>query len=219
MSENAIVPADQVTALATQNDDTFKAMTADMQSFLPRIQLGGGQSEAVKEGKLPMAHWGLFQGESIIDLGAEVDVIVLAWQPKAMDTSSDPPVSVIKYDDPKFVEIKEKSAVENSGCMWGFEFLVYIPKQEQFAAYFMASKTARREAPAVKALIGRTATLKIKFIKNAKYSWHGPQVTPCSTPYEVPTAEEMQDAAKKFASVTTSNVEKVEASAEGERAR
>lgn len=215
---NAIVPADQITALSTQTDDTFKAMAAAIQSFLPRIQLGGGQSDAVKEGKLPIAHWGLFQGENVIDLGAEIDALILAWQPKAMDTNTDPPVSVIKFDDPKFTEIKDKSAVANSGCMWGFEFLLYLPKSETFVTYFMASKTARREAPAIKALIGRAATLKIKFIKNSQYSWHGPVVVPCSTPYDVPPQDEMLEAAKKFSTVTVSNVEKVE-STEGERAR
>ncbi len=63
----------------------------------------------------------------------------------------------------------------------------------------MSSKTARREAPQLKGLMGKAATLKAQLIKAKKYAWHGPVVTPCSAPIDpLPQLDLAREEVQKF---------------------
>ena len=82
--------------------------------------------------------------------------------------------------------------------MYGPEFLVWLPAVKKWAGLFMSSKTARREAPAIRDRIGKPSTLGTEFIKTKKYSWHGIVCQPCSTPFELPSQESIDDQVEKF---------------------
>ncbi|MFX1512753.1 MAG: hypothetical protein ACFFCQ_09220 [Promethearchaeota archaeon] len=163
--------------------DKFLASNVE---YLPRLQLFGSKSDAVTEEKIDIAHWGLVLDQDITDLGKEVDVILVDWRPKAMDTSGDVPIISHDPESELFEEIIGKSTIRNSGCMFGPEFLVWIPETQQFATYFMSSKTARREAKKMKPLLNKGATLKSQLIDNGRYKWHGPVALPCTNPLTPP---------------------------------
>ena len=164
-------------------DEAFSGISGSRTMFLPRLQLFGSNSDAVKEGKIPIAHYGLVKGkDDPIDLGVSVLLIPLAWRPKAMDVKSEPPLAYHKPDSPEFQELKKRSDTEqNSGCMYGPEFLVWMP-DHGYVTFFFGSKTARNEAPGIRALMPKgpqlnTAVCTAVLIKNEQYSWHGVKVT------------------------------------------
>lgn len=209
MSDTAI--STPVTAMAKYADEkTF----ADMSSggFLPRVQLMGGNSDLVKEGKIGIGRWALVHTkENFVDLGPETNLLVVGWRPKAMDASDQS--KVFAFYNPTSAEFKkviEKSEVQNSSCFFGPEFLVWLVNEKAWAGLFMASKTARREAPNVKALLAsrmdgqnlvvdaKFCTLKARLIKTARYSWHGPIVTQCSASYDVPSMDVIIEELQKF---------------------
>lgn len=181
-----------------QGDDLFDAL-ANSGKYLPRLQMFGSKSDAVGAGKIGMAHYGLVTGkDNITDLGEEVNVIAAAWRPKALDTSGDDVINSHDHTDPEFKRIQEASETKDSGCMYGPEFLVWIPAIKKWAGLFMSSKTARREAPAIRDRIGKPSTLGTEFIKTKKYSWHGIVCKPCSTPFDVPSDEATADQVERF---------------------
>lgn len=160
-----------------------------------------------------MAHYGLVLGkDQYEDLGAQVDVLPISWRPKAMRTTGggDKGTLPVQYYDhalPEFKAIQVESEKPNSGCMFGPEFLLYIPSANRYATYFMSSKTSRRQAPELKALMGRGATLKVQYIETASYSWHGPVVTVCLTRFNVPELEEIKGHAERFNNPEPTNIE------------
>lgn len=193
-------------------------------SFLPYITLYGGNSNAVKEGLIDMAHFGLVrQKDKIEDLGKKFDFLALAWRFKAMEIADGSIISKYNPQDAGFISIKEKSAIKDSGCMFGIEFMFYLPNPPAacFATFFCNSKTSRREAPNIKAFCPKGespagpakgpewATLGSQFIKAGGYSWHGPSVTACSTEYPAPDFDECVEQATKFANPKESAVEAV----------
>lgn len=179
------------------DDKAFSEMSSG--GFLPRLMLFQASSELVKQGKASMACYGIVRGkDQVDDLSKETDLLVLAWRPKALEISAEEIISVYNPNSADFKRIATQSEVKDSGCMFGPEFLVWIPSLKLFASFFMSSKTSRREAPALKGLIGKKAKLRSTFIKGTKYSWFGPVVTMCSSDFEFPTIEEIRDTVTKF---------------------
>lgn len=197
------------------DDSAFDKIAAG--KFLPRIQFMSSQSEACKDGSFPVNHYALFKSKKPIDLTAEVAVLVIAWRPKALRIG-DSVMTVYDVENPEFKKIMEESDVQDSGCMFGPEYLCYLPNEKEFATFFMGSKSARNEAPNLKALIGKGATLRSQKISNKKYTWQSPQVVPCSTPFELPPVEQIKEVANQFLNPPVTEVETVEEGAE-KRAR
>jgi hypothetical protein len=201
-------------AVQVFDDTVFDKLAAA--SYLPRLVLGDFNSTPVKERKLVAGDYGFIPSKTVCqDLGDAVDILVLAWQPKAVRFEG----STLKeqstdHNSAVFKQIQIESDISDSGCQWGFEFLVYVPSIKQFATYFMSSKTSRQEARNLKPLMHKPATLKSQLIKGKKnQSWYGPLIFPCSTPFEYPSTEDIQAAAQKFqAKPPASRTEKVEAS-------
>lgn len=129
-----------------------------------------------------------------------------------MDTSGENPISVYNPTLSEFKRIQIQSDVKDSGCFFGIEFLLWLPDQKMFATYFMAGKTNRRAAPDLKNLwqMKQRATIKSQYIKTESFSWHGPVITICSTPFDMPNSEQMLEKATKFANPKESEVEKAE---------
>lgn len=218
----------------TQDDKSWgDVVTAG--SYLPYISLYGGSSNACKEGLIGIGRFGLTrQKDKIEDLTAEFNVLAIAWRYKAMQIGE----AIITDYNPKsemFLTIKEKSEIKDSGCMYGIEFLFYVPAlpAKCFATYFCNSKTSRREAQNMRpfcpvadnqdtGVVGHgplPMTLKGTLIKTPKYAWHGPVATQCSTQFELPSMEEMIEQATKFANPKVSEVEIVKTEDKPSRAR
>lgn len=213
----------------TQDDKTWGDVVA-AGSFLPYISLYGGNSNACKEGAIRIGHFGLVrQKDKIEDLTSSFNALAIAWRYKAMQIGD----GIISNYNPKsdaFLTIKEKSEIKDSGCMYGIEFLFWVPELPArcFATYYCNSKTSRREAQNIRPFCPRPAnlqlitpefpngdpgqgpqplTLKTNLIKTEKYTWHGPVATQCSIQFALPTVEEIIEQATKFANPKESEVE------------
>ena len=167
--------------------------------YLPQVRIYGSESTIVKEGVFPMGHLGLYKSaDNIVDLGTEVDAVILDWRPRAAIVSGDSPVSFFgKYNEEtsewefskEFLEIKQQAMSKVKGYLVGLEYLMYLPEYQCYCLFFMGSVTLRRESANMKAILEqdvpvneRVALIKIKLIKTSQYTWHGVTVTNSSTP-------------------------------------
>ena len=101
------------------SDEAFDAISM-AGSYLPRLQLFGGNSDAVKEQKIPIAHFGLVRSkDQIDDMGASLDVIPVSIRFCAMRLEEGNVVSVFNPEHPEFKQIQEDSELANSRCMYG----------------------------------------------------------------------------------------------------
>jgi hypothetical protein len=194
----------QGTGIQKYDDKVFDSLTS--QAFLPRIQLMTSNSEKCKSGEFPINHYAIVRDQTYKDLGVSVDVLVCGWRPKAM-LVGDQVISRFDHESDAFKALQAKSEEKDSKCMWGYEFLVWVPSQRVFGAFFMGSKSARREAPHVKARMNKPATLASKKIETSQYTWYGPQVSDCSTPFDMPTKEDFLKEMTKFSNPPESEVE------------
>lgn len=178
--------------------------------FLPRLQLMTGNSKQCKSGKFPVNKYALISGQEHIEVGEPIDVLVLVWRPKAIDTGSDEMIISHDIEAAEFKRIQEESDVKDSGCMYGQEYLVYLPSHEQFATFFMGTKTSRRESPNMLALCQKAATLSAQEIKTKKYNYYSPAVVKCSTVFKLPSKEDCLEQIAEFNNPKIQEVERVE---------
>jgi len=154
-------------------------------------------SNACKQNLIPIGSYGLAHNNNITSLGKELSLFILSMRYKAMDLN-DGVKSFFNPHNPEFQSIKNKSEGQNTGCLCGPEFLVYIPSHDKFATFFMSSKTMRREAPNVKELRGKPCYLRTRYIEQKPYSWWGPVATPCTTPLQAPEQSRLEEELEKF---------------------
>lgn len=180
------------------SDDEFKGI-ANSTKYLPRIQIFGGNSKLVNQKKISSGHYGLVTAkDTVINLGEQFDCLPVNVRPKAMDLSKKPVISVFDSKSEMFSTIKAASTVKGSKCMFGPEFLVWIPAEHRFGTMFFGNPTMRRCAPEMKDLIGYATTCQIQFIETEEYSWHGPVIVQCSTPFDLPSDQEIQEQNELF---------------------
>lgn len=206
----------------TRTDEDFDSL-AQGKKFLKRIQLGQGGSEFVKSGRCPVGQFAFFINKDNLEvLGPNLDVHVCDWRSKAMKMKGGEP-ELISYirSSPEFQMIealaaKSKFGDEETGLV-GPEFLFWIPAamnaRGAFATLFCSNATMRREAPNIKSFMQGTCTLKAKYIKKPKYSWHGVDTISCSKPIPLPTPEALLEAVTMFRNPPISSVEVAEESA------
>ncbi len=185
--------------LVNPYDDVYDQVSS-AGGFLPRLQLFISASEMVKNEKIAMNHYGLVTGkDQVEDLGREVDVLLISWRPRALDASDKSNIRASSdINSNLFQEIREKSGETNSGCMFGPEYLLYIPKKPKFATVLFGSKSARNEARNAQQYIGGPCTFKSRLIKTTEYSWQAMLLTACSTPFDIPDEQTMTDVANEF---------------------
>lgn len=179
------------------DDSEFTAAVASG-DFLPRLQLMTGNSEKCADGTFPINHYALVSGQNLDDLGESVVILPLDWTPKAIEMGGEIVITVYKQEDPEFERIAEKSGQKDSGCMFGIEFLVWVPGESKFATFFMGSKSSRREAPNVKARMHKACLLKAQKIETRKYTWFAPKAEQCSDEITLPSIAEIQKQVEKF---------------------
>lgn len=209
---NDLIPQDlRSTAIV---DDDFDSAIKSESDFLPRFQLFGAKSDACAEGLIGIGRYGLVKGDDITDLGDSVDVGVLAQRPKAIRIEGDnvicsyfPEIVNDVITNPLFKKIVEDARQPDSGCMFGREFLFWVPSANTFALFHANSKTTRREAKKLLALMGKAATLRARLIEKGRYKWHGPVITTCSTPIDPPDEKLLRAEWERFHTPPKDNVE------------
>ena len=223
-TENPLVTMDDNALVAAGSDELFEAIKSS-QAYLPRLQLMTANSEKCKSGEFPINHYARVHDSDFRDLGATVDVLIIAFRPLAIETTVEG--DVITCLDPKVVDgkptgnfariQKEADKPGMNGCMYGPQFLVWVPSAQEFMTYYMASKTARRASSQVKARMKDSATLGSQKIEGKEFTWYGPTCQACSTPFEMPTAEEVQEAVQPFLNPPEPEVTVADAGEEGTR--
>lgn len=213
--ESALVPSglrNQMVQSKYATDETFTEV-ATASEFLPRLQLFTGNNKEVKRKLIGSERYGLVVArDRIQDLGDTVEIIPYAWRPKAMEVGGDEVISVYNPRDPEFIRIKSLSSEQNSGCMAGIEFLVWIPSIKRFASLYMASKSNKVEAPMLREKLdqGKAVMLDSVLASNKKYEWYTIRVNGCSSALEMPEDEIVLVEVNKFNNPPENETEKVE---------
>jgi len=210
MSENEIVPTSlQQLVIPNQSSEFAEpALIEDIvtEKFLPYIALNVGTSKAYMDEKAEINTWTICKSQKHLPLGKRFDCWPIKWTPKATDRSDAkaPTIAVYNPKHPEFMRIK-KASDDNPGkmlgYMYGFEFLIWVPKYKLFGSYFAASPTSRRAMLPLtsKDVIGKPATLNGKWYENTNNKWWGPELLACSTPFEaLPTQKQTDEAVEKF---------------------
>jgi len=188
------------------DQDAFLELTKT--SFVPRLQLCGGNSEAVKAGLVPIQSYALaYTKTDLRDLGKSVDCVPLSARLCAVRIAGDEVFSYYDHNSDEFRKVITDSEQPNSGCMYGPQYLLWIPSVSEFATFLFGNKSTRKEARNLQPLLGRAATLKSKYVKTAKHSWHVPIVLPCSARLSVPSQDKIDKATAMFNNPAKSSVE------------
>ena len=179
-------------------DDDFDAMSSG--GGFPRMSLCTANTQTVKDGEFPTNTYALTIGETVHELGKNVDVVVCAYRLTAIDTSEG---FCCSHDSKSelFLDIQENSDTQGygCGCIYGQEFLVWIPQHKTFATLLCGNKTARNMAGGIKALVGEVATFGSKKFESPKFSWFGMTVAPSNTAItEIPSDEDYTSTVDKF---------------------
>lgn len=198
MSDNQLIPVNDA---LVKFDEAAMDEVAKASAYLPRLQLYSNKSGAVAKGHIGMGCYGLTRAkDDIDDLTSSVDVVVCATRAKALQIDGDTIINNYDQSSDEFKRIAAESDIQDSGCMFGPEFLLWIPSAGQFCTYFMSSKSARRVSKKLFALRGQAATLSSEFVEKGRFSWHAPIITSCSeTPSVLPDPKELAEEVEKFA--------------------
>lgn len=201
-----LIPLDKL-GIKTEENKELDALTRTS-DFLPQVRVYGSETNIVKEGKFPMGHFGMyFSADKIIDLGEEVDTLIVAYRARASIVTGDTPVNFYEINSKEFGEVKDKAMLGEQGYLAGLEFLIWFPNVKGFGLFLFGNKTLRRESANVRACVGAAATLKVKLIKSAKWTWHGASCFPCSNPLDLPPQESLVEEVEKFKNPKSSDVE------------
>ena len=197
MAENEVALISGLTPAISEKEVQEEIKSGD---WLSRIQIIDPKSSFAMEGKVGQGNFALVHSkDEADDLTNEIDCIIMDVRWKALDISnSEEIINVYDKEADEFKRIQSESEIKDSGCMWGMEFLIWIASVGKYATYFCSSKTARRESKNIHRLIGYPATLRTELIKTKKYSWFGPKVVSCTTPFDVPPKEELVAEVEKF---------------------
>ena len=220
--ENELAPTtlNELAIPDSEHDDKQFLAVTKSGDYLSRLQLMISASDACKKNDFPANHWALIRDGNNRDVGASVDILVIAWRPKALDISGEEVITVYDPEHDEFKRIEADSNIANSSCMYGPEFLVWVPEAGEFATFFMGSKSSRRESPNLSAKLKQPATLSSKLIETKKYSWFAPIVLDCTTPLSpLPDQDSLAEQFNKFENPPEPEIEKAPEAAEGERER
>jgi len=142
--QNALTALQQKMGLRTANKaDMTKLGLLGGGDYLAELKVVSS-GKLVNKMKMPVGTFAIQKGDSATCLGEEIDFVILAWRPKAIDFNEG--VSSYDAESPIFRDIFSRSSIQDSGCVAGPEFLVFLPSQDSFYAYHANSISASRIA-------------------------------------------------------------------------
>ena len=210
MGNDLTTLAQSIAPAKYSDDETMAAMSTT--AWLPRLQLCGGNTGLVQQGKIPVSHYALIRSATeFTPMGPSVEAVILNRRPKAMRISGDEVTSVFNPHSAEFLAIQEESEQPDSGCFWGPEFLLYLPSLKEFCLFLCGSKSARREAKVFYALMHKAVLLESSIAKSKKYMWHVPKCLP-NTSFDQSLLPDTAQIQKINASFIAPPEEEVEAS-------
>jgi hypothetical protein len=191
------------------------AEDSDMESssFIGRIQLMTDASMIVKKNEFEKNHFALIKGKDHVDLGPELNFLPISKRRKALENSPKGLTIVYDKEDPEYIRIKETASEKNSGRMYGWDYLVWLPETKQFATFFCGTISTRRESKHIRHNMLEWLTLRPHFAEPSKPGgfafWH-PQVVVSTATFDPPEAEAAQKEKEKFDNPTPVMPEVVE---------
>jgi hypothetical protein len=214
--DGEIVSMDNVANIQKFDNKELDALSSSSK-FLPRLQFMISMSEKCKSGEFPINHFAFIKDQNYEDIGEEVDVIPICWRPKAIDFSGEEIITVYdrKADENnqstgEFKRIEEKAPEKGSDCMFGSEFLIWVPEKESFALFFCGSPTLRREASNINNYLGKPATFKPQKIETKKYTYYSATMVKCATSLQLPPNDVFQATVNDFNNPPEQTVERVD---------
>lgn len=141
-------------------------------AWLPRLELKGSNSDAVKEELVPVGYALVTSKTNMKGLGKTINIVPIEFRYKAVRICKDGAI-LTSYDpkSEKFRAIMAESDIKDSGCMYGPEFLVAI-QDVGIATLHCNSKSHRLVAPQIKDRLRKGATLGVDLAENAKGKWN-----------------------------------------------
>lgn len=175
----------------------------------PYVRMYGAKSKEATARKIASGHFGIAQGSGDPeDLGESCDVIIVASRSRAVDTKNKKNFYV--RESAGYQHVKEQSSVQNSGMIYGPEFLVWVGSVQKFATFHCNSKTLRNIANELLDAVGKAVTLGWRLAENANYTWDAVSVTPMTDwGYEKPEGNVISATSQKFLTQTGNDTEEV----------
>lgn len=173
------------------DDNVHKAIAGT--TFLPRLQLCQASSNLCKRNKVPNGTYAVVKGKDVVVhlLGDAVDALIVSWRPRALRFEEGGKLlSFYNPATPGFKQVEIDAQVKDSGCLYGPEYLVYLPSVGEFCTFHFNNPTMRMAASGMLPNIGGLVTCKVEFIEKGKNSWHGPVILVNSTPMTPPQDRE-----------------------------
>ncbi len=230
MSESNLLADLGVTSVSKYSAQEAMEMTKG--GFLPRLQVANASAEICQTGAVKIGNYALVTDKNtVMDIGAEQEILFIAFRPKALRIPKDGgnPLSYFNRESDAFKQVSREAGIKDSGCLFGPEFLVWLPKIQRMGTFFFGTTSNRRSAGPILTemnqdgqLVPKVFLMRSKMVKNGKgQMWYVPIATPSSAPIEpMPEAEELKDELGKFNNPPESVVETVpETETSGERAR
>lgn len=150
-------------------DQGFDALAKP--GYLPRLELKGSNSDAVKEEKVPLGYALTYSKTNMKGLGKSINIVPIAYRLKATSLNGDAPISNYDHTSKTFRDIVAQSEVKDSKCIYGPEFLVYI-QDVGLATLHCKSKSERNVAPKIKDRLRQGLTLKVGLAENKLGKWN-----------------------------------------------
>ena len=245
MSETNLVPVNFNQLPSTQfgSDDQFIEL-AKSTEFLGRLQLYT-KGKAINKGQVKPGHYGIPEGEDVIDLGDQIDLYVLARRPKAIDMT-DTDAVMVNYDpdSEEFKRIAASRWKRNRTACTAPASSLSTDSTGRFLEFFCGSKSTRSEAKKVYPFLPLTATdiarqkaagndvgglkphgplpltLKSRLVEKGTYSWHVPVVVKSGRPFTLPKWDRVKAEIATFLDCKGDGVETIrEAAGIKQRAR
>lgn len=204
----AILPAEQAPIATKYATEENFGQLATAKKWIPNLMYFTSNSEPCKAGTFPVNHYGIKKSKTqIVDVGKNFVGLIYGWRPKAVDLNGDKPMSFYNPADESFQRVKlEADKPGLNGFMCGPEFLIWIAGQG-FVTFLMASTSAKNEAEAVHALIGKAALFDGKLIENKSYKWFCPFAIESTQVPDLPPQDEYQRIQEQFSNPPESEVE------------
>lgn len=114
--------------------------------YLPQLRLCSSGA-LVTDHNIKPGNYCLVQGDNVENLGAKVDFIPLTHRAKAVDYEAG--VNSYDMDSNVFMDIKDRAGEKDSGCVYGLEFLAWLPSCEKFVVMFCNSASLRRASSGI----------------------------------------------------------------------
>lgn len=201
----ALIPVSQDARVSV---DSMKHLTAGKE-YLPSIRLMSGSSKKVKKGELAADRYYLARSSSNFqEIGRSFSAVIVASAVKGMMVDRKPPISIYptEFDsdgmptDQAFLDIMEDAKIPNSGAVFGYELLMWLPLLGEFALFFCSGASTRRlYKDMLSQCMGDHVIWDCEVAENDKGIWLTPivKVSP-DTSIALPTEKQRLEAERVF---------------------